>query len=199
MAENYEDSLATAGEGTEAEGAVQDRPNVCQWMAVIEALLFISGDALSVADLKKLTGISEDEIAECMEQLLGQYRQRNGGIIIVELAGGYQMVSNPTCAQYIKHLKKSRPMGKLSLPTLETLAIVAYKQPITRAEVEDIRGVSADWILKSLLEKKLIKISGRKDAPGRPLLFATTREFLVSFGLKDLSELPTLREFTKQE
>ncbi len=194
--------MATVGAGNDgeaAEGTVQDRPGVCQWMAVIEALLFISGDALSVADLKKLTGLSEEDIAMCMEQLLSQYRQRNGGIIIVELAGGYQMVSNPAYANYVKNLKKSRPVGKLSLPTLETLAIVAYKQPITRVEVEDIRGVSADWILKNLLEKKLIKIAGRKDAPGRPLLFATTREFLVSFGLKDLSELPTLREFTKQE
>ncbi|MBF0592444.1 MAG: SMC-Scp complex subunit ScpB [Nitrospirae bacterium] len=168
-------------------------------MAVIEALLFISGDSLSIAELKKLTNLSEEQIARCVDELLVQYRQRNGGMIIVELAGGYQMVSNPAYAQYVKNLKKSRPVSRLSLPTLETLAIVAYKQPITRLEVEEIRGVSADWILKNLLEKKLIKIAGRKDAPGRPLLFATTKEFLVSFGLKDLSELPTLREFTKQE
>ncbi|KJU86490.1 segregation and condensation protein B [Candidatus Magnetobacterium bavaricum] len=196
MMGNYDDSDAVQ-ESVESDG--DGRPLVCRSMAVIEALLFISGDSLSIADLKRLTDLSDQEIATCVEELLTQYRQRNGGMMIVELAGGYQMVSNPVYARYIKNLKKSRPVNKLSLPTLETLAIVAYKQPITKVEIEEIRGVSADWILKNLLEKKLIKISGRKDAPGRPLLFATTKEFLVSFGLKDLSELPTLREFTKQE
>ncbi|MBF0317377.1 MAG: SMC-Scp complex subunit ScpB [Nitrospirae bacterium] len=195
MTDNYDNS--DAARGMESDGDGDPRP--CRSMAVIEALLFISGDSLSIADLKRLTDLSDREIATCVEELVTQYRQRNGGMIIVELAGGYQMVSNPVYARYIKNLKKSRPVSKLSLPTLETLAIVAYKQPITKVEVEEIRGVSADWILKNLLEKKLIKISGRKDAPGRPLLFATTRDFLVAFGLKDLSELPTLREFTKQE
>ncbi|MBF0343761.1 MAG: SMC-Scp complex subunit ScpB [Nitrospirae bacterium] len=167
--------------------------------SAIEALLFISGDSLSIADIKRLTNFSEQEIADSLIELTAQYKGKNGGIMIVELAGGYQMVTNPIYAQFVKNLKKSKPVSKLSLTTLETLAIIAYKQPITRVEIEEIRSVSSDWTIKSLLEKKLIKIVGRKDAPGKPLLFATTREFLIAFGLKDLSELPTLKEFTKQE
>ncbi|MBF0565027.1 MAG: SMC-Scp complex subunit ScpB [Nitrospirae bacterium] len=168
-------------------------------MSIIESLLFITGDSLAIEDFKKLTGATEDGIRDAIYSLMSQYRARNGGIILVELAGGYQMVSNPAYAHWIKGLKKNKTSTRLSLAALETLAIIAYKQPITRVEIEEIRSVSADWTIKLLFEKRLIKIVGRKDAPGRPLLLGTTKEFLQYFGLKELYELPTLKEFTRHE
>ncbi|MBF0567975.1 MAG: SMC-Scp complex subunit ScpB [Nitrospirae bacterium] len=168
-------------------------------IAVIEALLFVAGDSLSIADLKRLTGFSDAEAADAVAALTSQYREKDGGMMIAELADGYQMVTNPLFAEWIKNLKKSKTSGKLSIAALETLALVAYKQPITKVEIEEIRSVSSDWTIKVLLERDLIKIAGRKDAPGKPLIFTTTKEFLKYFGLKNLSELPTLKEFTKEE
>ncbi|MEO5360060.1 MAG: SMC-Scp complex subunit ScpB [Nitrospirota bacterium] len=168
-------------------------------IAVIEALLFVAGDSLSSADIKRLTGFSDEETAGAIAALISRYRNTGGGLMIAELAGGYQMVTNPSCAEWIKNLKKSKSSGKLSIAALETLALVAYKQPITKVEIEELRSVSSDWTIKVLLERDLIKIAGRKDAPGKPLIFATTKEFLKYFGLKNLSDLPTLKEFTKEE
>ncbi|MBF0320299.1 MAG: SMC-Scp complex subunit ScpB [Nitrospirae bacterium] len=168
-------------------------------ISLVEALLFVAGDSLSIADIKRLTGFSDAEAVEAVSALISRYRDTNGGVMVVELADGYQMVTNPTYAEWIKYLKKSKTSGKLSIAALETLALVAYKQPITKVEIEEIRSVSSDWTLKVLLERNLIKIAGRKDAPGKPLIFATTKEFLKYFGLKNLSDLPTLKEFTKEE
>ncbi|MBF0555271.1 MAG: SMC-Scp complex subunit ScpB [Nitrospirae bacterium] len=168
-------------------------------IAVIDALLFVAGDSLSIADIKRLTGFSDTEAADAVSALISHYKDKDGGIMIAELADGYQMVTNPLYAEWIKNLKKSRTSGKLSIAALETLALVAYKQPITKVEIEEIRSVSSDWTIKVLLERDLIKIAGRKDAPGKPLIFGTTKEFLKYFGLKNLSELPTLKEFTKEE
>ena len=122
---------------------------------------------------------------------------RLSGLRIVEVAGGYQIASRPELAQWIKRLKKVKQSSRLSKPSLETLAIVAYKQPIVKAEIEDIRGVDSSGVLKGLLDKHMIKIIGRKDVAGRPILYATTKEFLQYFGLRDISDLPTLKEFTE--
>ncbi|MEO5356736.1 MAG: SMC-Scp complex subunit ScpB [Nitrospirae bacterium YQR-1] len=168
-----------------------------QQIAVIETLLFIAGDPLSASDIKRITNFTDGEIMSVINTLTSTYKERNGGIVITEIAGGYQMTTNPAYAHWAKVLKKSKTMGKLSITALETLAIVAYKQPITRVEIEEIRGVSSDWTIKILLERNLVKIIGRKDAPGKPLLFSTTKEFLQYFGLKEITDLPTLKEFTK--
>ncbi|MBF0463879.1 MAG: SMC-Scp complex subunit ScpB [Nitrospirae bacterium] len=165
--------------------------------AIIEALLFIAGDPLSIDDIKRHTNLTDAEILSSLTTLINAYKDRNGGILVAEIAGGYQMTTNPAYAQWAKVLKKNKSMGKLSIAALETLSIVAYKQPITRVEIEEIRGVGSDWTLKILLERNLVKITGRKDAPGKPLLFGTTREFLQYFGLKNIADLPTLKEFTK--
>jgi segregation and condensation protein B len=108
-------------------------------------------------------------------------------------------VTNPEFAEWVKKFRSSHMSSKLSMPALETLAIIAYKQPIIRAEIEQIRGVNSDSAIRTLLEKRLIKIMGRKEVPGRPFLYGTTREFLQYFGLRDLTELPTLKEFTQEE
>jgi segregation and condensation protein B len=167
--------------------------------SLLESLLFISGDALGVSELAKITSLPQEEVVEALGSLAEDYRRRKGGVMIVEIAEGWQMVSNPVYSYWIKKLGKTKSAGRLSIAALETLAIVAYKQPITKAELEQIRSVGADWTIKILLERKLIDILGRKDAPGKPILFGTTKEFLRHFGLKNITELPTLREFTKEE
>ena len=167
--------------------------------SVLEALLFLSGEVLGVSAIKDILEIPEAEIKRVMEELITEYRERNTGLMIVEIANGYQMVTNPAYGEWIKKFKTTHLSSRLSLPSLETLAIIAYKQPIIRAEIEQIRGVNSDSAIRTLYEKRLIKIMGRKEAPGRPFLYGTTREFLQYFGLKDLTELPTLKEMIREE
>jgi segregation and condensation protein B len=167
--------------------------------SVLEALLFLSGEVLGVSAIKDILEIPEAEIKRVMETLITEYRERNTGLMIVEIANGYQMVTNPAYGEWIKKFKTTHLSSRLSLPSLETLAIIAYKQPIIRAEIEQIRGVNSDSAIRTLYEKRLIKIMGRKEAPGRPFLYGTTREFLQYFGLKNLTELPTLKEMIREE
>ena len=167
--------------------------------SVLEAFLFLSGEVLTYASLKDVTEIPEPEVKRLMEDLIEEYRERNAGLLIVEIANGYQMVTNPEHADLVRKFTNTQVSSKLSMPALETLAIIAYRQPIIRAEVEQIRGVNSDSAIKTLYEKRLIKIMGRKEAPGRPFLYGTTREFLQYFGLKDLTELPTLKDLTREE
>ena len=167
--------------------------------SLIESLLFVSGEPLALSAIKTSTDLPEVEIKECLDELMGEYKEREGGLLIIEIANGYQMVTNPFYAPWIKKLKSTAASGKLSMPALETLAIIAYKQPIIKAELEQIRGVNSDGVIKTLLDRRLIKIMGRKEVPGKPLLYGTTREFLQYFGLKDLTELPTISELTREE
>lgn len=167
--------------------------------SVIEALLFVAGEPLAPSALKGVAEMPEAEIKQILEELAAEYRERNGGMRIVEIANGYQMVTNPDSARWIRKFRNANTSNKLSMPALETLAIVAYNQPIIKAEIEQIRGVNSDGVIKTLLERRLIKIMGRKEMPGRPLLYGTTREFLQYFGLKDLTELPTIKELNREE
>jgi segregation and condensation protein B len=167
--------------------------------SLIEALLFVSGEPVSLAVIKNIIELPEPEVRQLMDELIADYREKSGGVLIMEIANGYRMVANPVFSKWIMKLKSTPTSGKLSMPALETLAIIAYNQPITKAEVEQIRGVNADGVMKTLLERRLIKIMGRKEVPGKPLLYGTTREFLEYFGLKDLADLPTVRELTREE
>lgn len=167
--------------------------------SAIEALLFVAGEPVAASDLKGVTELSEAEIKEILDGLVSEYRARNGGVRIIEIAKGYQMVTNPDCARWIKKFRNTNTSSKLSMPALETLAIVAYNQPIIKAEIEQVRGVNSDGVMKTLLDRRLIKIMGRKEMPGRPLLYGTTREFLQYFGLKDLTELPTIKELNRED
>lgn len=165
----------------------------------LEAMLFVSSEPVTVAQLKASTGLPETEVKALMEELIFDYKERAGGVLIAEVAGGYQMSTNPECAEFLRKFTGEAKSQKLSLPALETLAIIAYKQPIIKAEVEELRGVNSDGVFKTLLDRRLVKIVGKKDVPGRPLLYATTAEFLEYFGLKDLTELPTLKDLERQE
>lgn len=167
--------------------------------ALLEALLFLAAEPLSISRMKDITGLPEQELTSLIEELRAEYMERSGGVLISAIAGGYQMHTNPEHSAWASKLKGSSAAPKLSRAALESLAIIAYKQPLTRAEVEVLRGVNADGVFKTLVERKLIKIVGRKEAPGKPFLYGTTREFLVHFGLKDLTELPTLKEAEREE
>ncbi len=162
--------------------------------AVIEAFLFVAGTPLSLDKLADLAQIDKAEIKDIVTTLTEQYNQPGCGIRLLEVAGGYQLRSDPTLAPWLRRLQKER-VQRLSAAALETLAIIAYRQPVTRVEIEYLRGVDSGGVMKTLLERNLLRILGKKDVPGRPLLYGTSRYFLELFSLKDLNDLPTLKEF----
>jgi segregation and condensation protein B len=161
---------------------------------IIESLLFVADEPLTVAKLKSvLETIEAKEITTALHALADQYEARGGGFSLSEVAGGWQLRSRPEYNEWIKRLLQPSPQ-RLSKAALETLAIVAYNQPIIRVDIEHIRGVDCGGILRQLLERKLIRVLGRKEIPGRPLIYATTKLFLEMFDLKDLKDLPTPKE-----
>lgn len=162
--------------------------------AIVESLIFVQDHPLSLDRLSLILEEHErSDIRQALDELVEEYGSAERGIILAQVSGGYQLRSRPEHADYIRRLTKSKGV-KFSQSALETLAIIAYRQPVTRAEVEYLRGVDSGGVLKSLLEKKLLRILGKKDVPGKPLIYGTSREFLELFGLKDLNALPTLKE-----
>lgn len=165
--------------------------------AIIEALIFASPDPLTPKTLFRLL---ESEPREDVEAALAELRrdyERPGGLQLVEVAGGYQIVTKPELHDWVRRLFHERKTQKLSVQALETLAVIAYKQPVTMPEIAEIRGVNTSGVIGTLLERRLIKIVGRKQVVGRPFLYGTTREFLMRFGLRDLSELPKVEEMAE--
>jgi segregation and condensation protein B len=161
----------------------------------LEALLFVSDKPVVIDQFKAVfSELKPSEITDLVKKLQDEYVERNAGMVIVEIAGGWQMLSNSHAAGYIREFYKTRTKEKLSRPALESLAIIAYKQPVGRAEVEVIRGVNSDGTIAHLLNKGLIEIVGRKEVPGRPFLYGTTKAFLEYFGLKSLEGLPKIEE-----
>jgi len=165
--------------------------------AILETLLFVSHEPVTVERLVAVLGgsVAKAEIRQALARLKSNYEKNEGGLQISEVAGGFQLATRPEYAPWIKMLGKTKTSAKLSRSGLESLAIIAYKQPIVRAEIEAIRGVETSGVLRTLLERKLVRIVGRKDVPGRPIMYGTTKFFLQHFGLRDLAELPPLREF----
>lgn len=162
--------------------------------AVWEALLWASPLPLHPDQVASLAAISREEAAQALERLRERYDRAGGGLEIQKVAGGYQICTRPELASYVEKLLRPKPQP-LSQAALETLAIVAYLQPVTKAEIENIRGVNSDGVLRTLLERKLVREAGRKDTVGRPLLYGTTTEFLRYLGLEDLGQLPPLESF----
>jgi segregation and condensation protein B len=162
--------------------------------AIIESLVFTAESALSTDRISELLHEFErDAVKIALTELVEYHRRKGGGFDLIEVAGGWQFRTRPAFQSYIiRHIRTK--ISKFSQSSLETLAIIAYRQPITRVEVEHLRGVDCGGLLKSLLEKKLVRILGKKDIPGRPLIYGTSKEFLETFGLKDLKSLPTLKE-----
>jgi segregation and condensation protein B len=168
------------------------------YKSAIEAILFVSEKPVVLDQLKDvLPELKPSQIHDLIKQIQDEYVNRNSGLVVVEIAGGFQMLSNSQAAPYIREFYKTKTKEKLSRPALESLAIIAYKQPVGRAEVEIIRGVNSDGTIAHLLNKGLIKITGRKEVPGRPFLYGTTKEFLEYFGLKSLEDMPKMEEFAQ--
>jgi len=163
--------------------------------AILETLLFASPDPLS---LEKLVALLEPSsklaIGQALKALQLDYQQKGRGLHIAEIAGGFVMVTPPELGTWVKRLQKTKPAPKLSRSALETLAIISYKQPLTRSEIERIRGIETSSVLRTLLDHKLVRIVGRQDVPGRPIVYGTSRQFLQRFGLRDLRDLPPLKE-----
>ncbi|MEI8176473.1 MAG: SMC-Scp complex subunit ScpB [Candidatus Omnitrophota bacterium] len=167
---------------------------------IIEALLFASDRPVTVNDITSIIEeVDSITIRDLAYELKADYEAQNRCFTVTEIAGGFQLVADPFYAPWIRKLLGKDKAQKLSMAALETLAIIAYKQPMTKAEVEAIRGVNVERIVDNLQEKLLIKTNGRKEGPGRPFLYATTDEFLVHFGLRGLGDLPLLREFTEKD
>jgi segregation and condensation protein B len=161
---------------------------------VVESLLFVTDKPVSLDQLHEATGVERPSLQAALEELAGLHRERGSGVGLTEVAGGWQFRTDPESGEFVRRFLRVKP-HRLTRAALETLAIIAYRQPVTRPEIEDVRGVDSGAVVKALLERRLIKILGKKDEVGRPILYGTSREFLEFFALKDLSALPTLREF----
>jgi segregation and condensation protein B len=162
--------------------------------AIVQSLLFVADKPLAAEQLHECTGIDRPALQQAIEELAAIHREGAGGIVLAEVAGGWQLRTDPSSAEYVRRFLRVKPQ-RLTRAAVETLAIIAYRQPVTRPEIEDVRGVDSGAVVKALLERKLVKILGRKEEVGRPILYGTTREFLEFFALRDLASLPTLREF----
>lgn len=174
---------------------VNTAPDRLKIKSIIDSLLFINERPIETKELIEIIQISKKEIESIVEELGADYASRNSGISIVKVAGGYQMCSHPDNELWVKKMYRERGRQKFSIASLETLAIIAYKQPITKMEIESVRGVNADGVIKNLTNGGFIKIEGRKEVVGRPFLYVTTRKFLEHFGLNSLKDLPKLEEF----
>lgn len=201
-----ESGIGTQEPGPDAEAAGLDAPvgddgagqttAARELKAIVESVLFVSQEPLSIQRLTAVIGdVSKAEVVQAIRSLGEELAQEGRGIRLAEVAGGYRLVTKQEYAAWVKRLDKSKSAAKLSRSALESLAIIAYKQPIVKSEIEEIRGVETSGVVRTLLERKLVRIVGRKEVPGRPIMYGTTKYFLEHFGLNDLSQLPPLREF----
>lgn len=169
--------------------------SISEIVAIVEALIFVSDEPLSVKTLADVLEEDRETIEAAVEELKSEYDEREGGLQFREIAGGWQISTRTEYHEEVRKFLKTRPNAKLSLASLETLAVIAYKQPVTVPEILEIRGVQSASAIKTLLDKKLIVARGRKETVGRPMQYGTSRDFLIQFGLKDLSELPSIEDF----
>jgi len=185
-----EDLLA----GVDAAGPVSSEAT--QLKALLEAIVYVTEEPLSLAQIAAALAQPRERVQKLLDELVAEYDKPEHGVTMREVAGGYKITTKPEHHETVRNFVKSlKPPLKLSLPALETLAVIAYKQPVTAPEIMEIRGVQGAGVLKTLLDRKLIAAAGRKNVIGKPILYKTTKDFLVQFGLKDLSELPSLKEF----
>jgi len=164
-------------------------------VALAEALIFVADEPITTKLIAEVLDEERESIRAAVEELQREYEARDSGLQIREIAGGWQISTRTELHEEVRKFLKTRPSAKLSIPSLETLAVIAYKQPVTVPEILEIRGVQSASAIKTLLDKRLIVAKGRKEAVGRPMMYGTSKEFLVQFGLKDLSELPSIEDF----
>jgi segregation and condensation protein B len=169
--------------------------NAAERLAIIEALIFVSEEPLSAKTIAAVLREDREVVEPVLAELAKEFNARNGGLQLREVAGGWQFATRPEYHEHVRAYLKSRPSAKLSIASLETLAVIAYKQPVTVPEILEIRGVQSPSSIKTLLDKKLIVAKGRKETVGRPMMYGTSKDFLMQFGLKDLTELPSMEDF----
>jgi len=186
------DAEASAEDDNDAPHSVR---GMAEMMAIIEALIFVAEEPLTTKALADVLKEDRGWIETAVEALAQEFNERNGGLYLREVAGGWQFATRAEHHEHVRAFLKTRPSAKLSLASLETLAVIAYKQPITVPEILDIRGVQSPSAIKTLLDKRLIVAKGRKETVGRPMMYGTSKEFLLQFGLKDLTELPSIEDF----
>ena len=180
----------------ERPSASAEQSEDAQLKAILEAVVYITDEPLSAQQMAAALQQPIDRIKKLLDEIVAEFAKPEHGLSVREVAGGYKMATKPEHHEAVRaFVKKLTPPLKLSLAALETLAVIAYKQPVTAPEIMEIRGVQGVGVLKTLLDRKLISEAGRKNVVGKPILYKTTKEFLVQFGLKDLTELPTLKEF----
>ena len=180
-----------ADEGVDTYAVQSDAERI----AIIEALIFVSEEPISAKAIADVLKEDRAVVESNLKELESEFNRRNGGLQLREVAGGWQFATRPQYHEHVRAFLKSRPSAKLSIASLETLAVIAYKQPVTVPEILEIRGVQSPSSIKTLLDKKLIVAKGRKDTVGRPMMYGTSKEFLMQFGLKDLTELPSVEDF----
>ncbi|PYS92639.1 MAG: SMC-Scp complex subunit ScpB [Acidobacteria bacterium] len=184
-----------ADEATDDEVAPAGPRSMAELMSTIEALIFVSEEPLPAKTIAEVLDEERGYVEMALEELAKEFNERNGGLLMREVAGGWQIATRPEYHEHVRAFLKSRPSAKLSLAALETLAVIAYKQPVTIPEIMEIRGVQSPSAIKTLLDKRLIVAKGRKETIGRPMMYGTSKEFLLQFGLKDLTELPNVEDF----
>ena len=203
-----EDEIKMPGTDEEAPAAVNHddaeaipeelHPKPEEIRAIVEALTFVSKEPVTMKELARMfKGVDKAVIEAQIEDLKALYAADNRGLQFIEVAGGYQITSRPEHNEWVRELLDPRSPARLSTQALETLAVIAYKQPATLPEIIELRGIKSGGVVKTLLERRLIKIVGRKEVVGRPLLYGTTKEFLLQFGLKDLEDLPKIEDFAE--
>jgi segregation and condensation protein B len=195
MVAEVEQSSSTS-DGEEADDApLHSLQSEAERAGVIEALIFVSDEPLTAKTIGDVLKEDKAVIGDALAALANEFNARNGGLQLREVAGGWQFATRPEFHEHVRAFLKTRPSAKLTIASLETLAVIAYRQPVTVPEILEIRGVQSPSSIKTLLDKKLIVAKGRKDTVGRPMMYGTSKEFLLQFGLKDLSELPSVEDF----
>lgn len=193
-AANVEEPVEVA---SEEEAAIEGERQIgdTELRAIIEALIFVADEPIGAKTIADVIDTDREVIEAAIQDLVRDYDLRPGGLQLREIAGGWQIATKAEHHEHIRAYLKSKPSAKLSLASLETLAVIAYRQPVTVPEILEIRGVQSPSAIKTLLDKRLIVAKGRKETVGRPMMYGTSKEFLIQFGLKDLSELPSIEDF----
>ena len=195
MVAEAEQTSGTTEEEDADDGPLSAPQNQSERAGVLEALIFVSDEPLSVKTMADVLKEDKEVIREAVQSLAQEFNERNGGLQLREVAGGWQFATRPEYHEHVRAFLKTRPSAKLTIASLETLAVIAYRQPVTVPEILEIRGVQSPSSIKTLLDKKLIVAKGRKETVGRPMMYGTSKDFLLQFGLNDLSELPSVEDF----
>lgn len=194
-AANVEDPIESIAPEEESVVDGQREISSIELKAIIESLIFVADEPIGAKAIADIVDVDREAVEAAIQDLVEDYQARPGGLQLREIAGGWQIATRPEHHEHIRAYLKSKPSAKLSLASLETLAVIAYRQPVTVPEILEIRGVQSPSAIKTLLEKRLIVARGRKETVGRPMMYGTSKEFLIQFGLKDLSELPSMEDF----